>query len=87
MTFINDSRFPNDTVELANTLIEDYLMEQKEWTHINPQEEAQQTGVDFSIRGQDQELFLVRTTTFTTEMFGDTKVSVYIHNLTTNETL
>lgn len=87
MTFINDSRFPNSAVDLANELIEDYLMEQEEWTSINPQADAQKTGVDFSIREQDEELFLVRTTTYTTELFGDTKVHVFIHNLTTDSVL
>ena len=87
MTFINDSRFPNSIVDLANELIEDYLMEQEEWTSINPQADAQKTGVDFSIREQDEELFLVRTTTYTTELFGDTKVHVFIHNLTTDSVL
>jgi hypothetical protein len=87
MTFINDSRFPNSIVDLANELIEDYLMEQEEWTSINPQADAQKTGVDFSIREQDEELFLVRTTTYTTELFGDTKVHVFTHNLTTDSVL
>ena len=80
MTFINDSRIPSETVDLANSIIEDYLMEQ-------PAPAPQQTGVGFSVKEQDEELYLVRTTTYNTELFGDTKVHVFIHNLTTDSVL
>lgn len=87
MSFIIDSRFENDIVDLANEIIEDRLFDTEEWQEINPQTDARTANVTFSLEERNGDAYLVETTVYETRDLGTVTVPVFVHNLTQNTTL